>query len=225
MRAHATRIQTGVGAWFAPFHRRRDFRSIPTNTLSVNGAGNGFARPEGLATESVNWRVLVLNLDYRPLNICNVRRAFSLLLNGKAEIVEQYADDLVSAEARYTRPSVIKLHYLVKRPPTGPRLVRQEVFRRDGHMCQYCGVQTRELTIDHVMPRHRGGGHTWENLVAACKDCNHRKGGRTAEEARMRLLASPAKHRQNGYLAHLRNVPASPHKSWVPFLYPTGKPT
>ena len=107
---------------------------------------------------SINRRVLVLNLDYRPLNICNVRRAFILLLNGKAEIIEQYADDLVSAEARYIRPSVIKLHYLVKRPPIGPRLVRQEVFRRDSHTCQYCGVQTRELTIDHVMPRHRGGG-------------------------------------------------------------------
>ena len=110
---------------------------------------------------SINKRVLVLNLDYRPLNICNVRRAFVLLLNGKAEVIEQYADDLVTAEARYTRPSVIKLQYLVKRPPTGPRLVRQEVFRRDGHTCQYCGVHSRELTIDHVLPRHRGGGHTW----------------------------------------------------------------
>ena len=174
---------------------------------------------------SINRRVLVLNLDYRPLNISNVRRAFILLLNGKAEIIEQYADDLVSAEARYIRPSVIKLHYLVKRPPIGPRLVRQEVFRRDSHMCQYCGVQTRELTIDHVMPRHRGGGHTWENLVSACKDCNHRKGGRTAEEARMGLLASPGKPRLNGYLAHLRYVPSPPHETWVPFLYPAGKPT
>ena len=169
--------------------------------------------------------VLVLNLDYRPLNICNVRRAFLLLLNGKAEMVEQYAEDLVSAEARFSRPSVIKLQYLVKRPPTGPRLVRQEVFRRDKHTCQYCGVQSRELTIDHVLPRHRGGGHTWENLVSACKDCNHRKGGRTAEEARMRLLARPGKPRLNGYLAHLRDVPAQPHDSWVPFLYPAGKPT
>ncbi|MDE2815910.1 MAG: HNH endonuclease [Chloroflexota bacterium] len=174
---------------------------------------------------SINKRVLVLNLDYRPLNICNVRRAFVLLLHGKAEVIEQYADDLVSAEDRYTRPSVIKLHYLVKRPPSGPRLVRQEVFRRDSHTCQYCGVQTRELTIDHVLPRHRGGGHTWENLVSACKDCNHRKGGKTAEEARMRLLARPGKPRLNGYLAHLRYLPSKPHETWVPFLFPTGKPT
>jgi 5-methylcytosine-specific restriction endonuclease McrA len=99
------------------------------------------------------------------------------------------------------------------------RLTRKEIFARDGWACVYCGRATRELTLDHVMPRHRGGGHTWENLVAACKPCNHRKGGKTPEEARFRLLRAPFEPRSDlysmftPYLVDERNVP------WRSYLF------
>ena len=79
------------------------------------------------------------------------------------------------------------------------RLTRKEVFLRDGHICQYCGVKTKDLTIDHVVPRHRGGKHTWENLVSACRTCNHRKGAKTLDEARMTLLRQPYQPRISTY--------------------------
>jgi 5-methylcytosine-specific restriction endonuclease McrA len=80
---------------------------------------------------------------------------------------------------------------MIKRPRPQMRLSRREVFSRDRFTCQYCGKQTRDLTLDHLIPRHRGGNHDWENLVSACKRCNHRKAGRTPHEARMRLIRQP----------------------------------
>ncbi|MGE0058499.1 MAG: HNH endonuclease, partial [Dehalococcoidia bacterium] len=88
---------------------------------------------------------------------------------------------------------------MIKRPRPQMRLTRREVFVRDRYTCQYCGKQTRDLTIDHVMPRHRGGGHTWDNLVAACRSCNHRKAGFTPQEARMAMLSEPAKPPASSY--------------------------
>ncbi|HLZ68811.1 MAG TPA: HNH endonuclease [Dehalococcoidia bacterium] len=104
-----------------------------------------------------------------------------------------------SPRAFFPLPSVIRLVYMVKRPRPQMRLTRREVFVRDRYTCQYCGKQLRELTLDHVFPRHRGGRHTWENLVAACKTCNHRKAGRTPTEARMRLIREPARPHVSSY--------------------------
>jgi len=81
--------------------------------------------------------------------------------------------------------------YLIRRPRPQGRLTRRDIFLRDGFTCQYCHNATKDLTLDHVMPRHRGGGHSWENVVAACKACNHRKAGRTPEEAHMYLKKQP----------------------------------
>lgn len=135
--------------------------------------------------------VLVLNQNYEPLNVCNARRAIVLVDVGKAEVLE--VDGLVfRSPSRTVRvPSVIRLHRLIKRPRPRVRLTRREVFARDHHTCQYCGTGTKELTVDHVVPRHRGGSHTWENVVSACRTCNHRKGGRTLEEANMALRRAP----------------------------------
>lgn len=135
--------------------------------------------------------VLVLNQNYEPLNVCNVRRAFVLLDRGKAEIIENGRGYLHSATALFEVPSVIRLVYLIRRPRPQGRLTRRDVFLRDHFKCQYCGKQTRDLTLDHVLPRHRGGAHTWENIVAACKGCNHRKAGRTPQEAHMLLHKDP----------------------------------
>ena len=135
--------------------------------------------------------VLLLNQNYEPLNVCNVRRAFVLLDRGKAETIENGRGYLHSATAVYEIPSVIRLIYLIRRPRPQGRLTRRDVFLRDRFTCQYCGKQTRDLTLDHVLPRHRGGVHSWENVVAACKLCNHRKAGRTPVEAHMRLPKEP----------------------------------
>ncbi len=144
--------------------------------------------------------VLVLNQNYEPLNVCNARRAFSLIDRGKAEVLEHGLGQLRSASAIFPLPSVIRLIYLIKRPRPQMRLSRREIFNRDRYTCQYCGRHgQRDLTLDHVMPRHRGGRHTWENLVTACKTCNHRKAGRTPIEARMQLMKEPYQPRVNSY--------------------------
>ncbi len=139
----------------------------------------------------INAPVLVLNQNYEPLNVCDIRRAFRLLGSEKAELLERNHQVIHTPSMAIPAPSVIRLSYHVKRPRPRVKLTRREVFARDRHTCQYCGDTSRDLTIDHVVPKHRGGRHEWENLVAACRTCNHRKGAKTVIEARMRLLREP----------------------------------
>jgi 5-methylcytosine-specific restriction endonuclease McrA len=161
----------------------------------------------------VNAPVLVLNSNYEPLNVCDVRRAFNLLGAEKAEILELNHLIIHTPSRSLHAPSVIRLVYLVKRPRPRVRLTRREVFTRDRHVCQYCGQSTRDLTLDHVVPKHRGGRHDWDNLVAACRVCNHRKGAKTLSEARMKLLREPRVPRADhtylfgSYLADQHNDP------------------
>lgn len=139
----------------------------------------------------LSYPVLVLNNNYEPLNICQVKRAIVLILNGKAEVIQNNSSVVRSPSFSMISPSVVRLATMVKRPHPYAKLTRQRVFSRDKHTCQYCGKQSRELTIDHVIPRHRGGEHSWENVVSACKSCNQRKAGRTPREAEMRLQRKP----------------------------------
>ncbi len=144
--------------------------------------------------------VLVLNQNYEPLNVCHPRRAFVLLERGKAEVLEHGRGSWRSSSASWPLPSVIRLIYMIKRPRPQMRLSRREVFNRDHYTCQYCGRRgSRDLTLDHVMPRHRGGRHTWENLVTACKTCNHRKAAHTPSEAKMLLMREPFQPRVSSY--------------------------
>ncbi len=140
----------------------------------------------------VNRSVLVLNQSYEPLDVCRVRRAVVLLYQGKAEMLENGRGFIHSANYSFPLPSVIKLAYFIKRPRPRKKLTRFEIFRRDRYTCQYCGTETRQLTLDHVIPRYRGGQHSWENVVSACVACNRRKAGRTPLEAGMRLLNHPS---------------------------------
>jgi len=139
----------------------------------------------------INLPVLVLNQSYEPLNICRVRRAIVLLHGGKAEMLENGTGFIHSASQAFSVPSVIRLAYMIKRPRHERKLTRLEAFNRDQYTCQYCGKETRQLTLDHVIPRYRGGEHTWENVVSACILCNRRKAGRTPEQAGMRLIRQP----------------------------------
>jgi len=149
---------------------------------------------------ALNHPVLVLNQNYEPLNVCRARRAIVLLYQSKAEMLEDGVGFIHTATSEYQVPSVIRLPYLVKRPFRVERkLTRLEVFNRDHYTCQYCGKVTRQLTLDHVVPRFRGGPHTWENLVSACVSCNRRKAGKTLEGAGMKLLHPPTAPRGNRY--------------------------
>lgn len=143
----------------------------------------------------MNRSVLVLNGNFEPLNVCATKRAMGLVLAGKALVVENGRGLIRTVSRAYERPSVIQLSYLVRRPRPRVRLSKREVLRRDEYRCQYCGCGAGNLTLDHVVPRHRGGEYRWENLVAACPQCNRRKGGRTLQEARMTLLRKPTEPR------------------------------
>ena len=143
--------------------------------------------------------VLVLNQNYEPLNVCNARRALVLLDGGKAEVLEHRSGLIRTSTQAFPRPSVIRLVYLIKRPRPRVRLTRREIFIRDHYACQYCGLKTRDLTLDHVVPRHRGGKHTWDNLVSACRSCNHRKGGKLLPDAHMTLRRLPFEPKANSY--------------------------
>ena len=164
----------------------------------------------------MNEPVLVLNQNFEPLNVCDTRRAMVLIVVGKAEVLLNGRGVIRSPSAVFPRPSVIRLNYMVQRPRPRPRLTRWEVFRRDDYECQYCGQRTREPTIDHVVPRHRGGQHVWENLVTACPRCNRRKGGRTVQEAGMRLRRPP-KPPPSSY-AYLFRQYLEANREWAPFI-------
>jgi 5-methylcytosine-specific restriction endonuclease McrA len=162
--------------------------------------------------------VLVLNQNYEPLNVCNARRALVLVNGGKAEVLEHGEVPIRTPTRHYPRPTVIRLVYLITRPRPRVRLTRREVFLRDHHTCQYCGLRTRDLTLDHVVPRHRGGRHSWQNLVSACRSCNHRKGGRTPEEARMQLRRQPFEPRASSYYLFHQYLESDHFQVWHKFI-------
>lgn len=160
--------------------------------------------------------VLVLNQNYLPLNVCPAKRAIVLIFQGKAEMVEDGVGEIRTAYAVYTLPSVIRLGHLVHRPRPQRRLTRLQVFIRDQFTCQYCGRATHSLTLDHVTPRHRGGKHTWENVVSACIPCNHRKAGRTPQEAVMRLVHLPRMPQPSSFFVPPHQMRIYPQ--WQKFL-------
>ena len=137
-------------------------------------------------------QVLVLNASYEPLNVCSIRRAHVLVWKGKAEVVEQLDAPLRSAAATFPWPHVIRLTTYVRVPRTVQRKIsRRALFARDGWRCVYCGSSSGRLTLDHVLPRSRGGESVWENVVTSCAPCNLRKADRLPEEAEMTLLQPP----------------------------------
>jgi 5-methylcytosine-specific restriction endonuclease McrA len=127
-------------------------------------------------------QVLVLNASYEPLNVCSVRRAHVLVFKGKAEVLEEHATPLHSATDTFARPHVIRLVQYVRVPRAAQRKIsRRALFARDDWSCVYCGTSGGRLTLDHVVPRSRGGDSVWENVVTACAPCNLRKGDRLPE--------------------------------------------
>ncbi|GAB4503008.1 MAG: HNH endonuclease [Anaerolineales bacterium] len=160
--------------------------------------------------------VLVLNANFEPLNVCNTRRALGLMLSGKAALIANGRGTIQTVSRAFPRPSVIRLEGMVQRPRPHVKLSRAEIFRRDHYTCQYCGKQGGNLTVDHILPRHLGGQHTWLNVITACAACNHRKGGRRLEESHMNLLIPPREPPVSA--AYLFGQHLAENLEWEPYI-------
>jgi 5-methylcytosine-specific restriction endonuclease McrA len=161
-------------------------------------------------------QVLVLNASYEPLNVTTVRRAHVLVFKGKAEVIEKLDKPLRSSTDTYPRPHVIRLVQYVRVPQTLQRKIsRRALFARDGWRCMYCGTSGGRLTLDHVVPRSRGGDSAWENVVTSCAPCNMRKGDRLLEEASMSLRIKP---RPPAPVLFIHLAAARIPDGWEPYL-------
>jgi 5-methylcytosine-specific restriction endonuclease McrA len=148
-------------------------------------------RPEQRATSA--GRVLVLNASYEPINVCTVRRAAVLILKNRAEVIEKGGFGLRAETLTLPRPVVIRLIAYVKIPRDAHRrkITRRAVFARDRWTCQYCGHERGNLTVDHVVPRSKGGASSWDNIVTCCAPCNRRKGDRLPDQVNMTPVRAP----------------------------------
>jgi 5-methylcytosine-specific restriction endonuclease McrA len=135
-------------------------------------------------------RVLVLNADYTPLNVTSSQRGFNLVFLGKAEVIKSSDNPIYNGYKNYVRPLIIRLLNYVKHRVKTIRVNRTRIYRRDGHQCGYCG-SNKQLTLDHIIPRSRGGDNSWTNLVTCCHKCNLHKADRTPQEAGMVLRIKP----------------------------------
>lgn len=204
----------------------------------------GMASPDR-PVSGLDAKVLVLNKYYAAVRVVTARRALCLLFKDHAEIicveegqyltyrfnewlsiadlqwdVERERHDWVQAlRFRIAVPRVIRLYSYDRIPRERVRLTRRNLFARERNQCMYCGTRlpTSELTIDHVVPRSQGGVDTWENLVAACRGCNARKGGRTPEQAGMSLVRQPRAPKRNPSIA--ARLSSERYASWRPFLH------
>lgn len=159
----------------------------------------------------------MLNQNYEPLSVCNVQKAVILLWLGKAEMVAARDDRVIRAvRSAYPYPSIVRLSLYIHVPYKKVELTRKNILRRDNFRCAYCTKSTPPLTVDHIMPKSRSGGDTWENLVCACIRCNNRKGNRTPDEANMKLRVKP--FRPN-HVTFIRNVVGTVEREWEPFLF------
>jgi 5-methylcytosine-specific restriction endonuclease McrA len=166
---------------------------------------------------TLNGKVLVLNQSYEPISVCSAKKALLLLFLTKAEMVEQRtAVAIRSVRDVYPFPSVIRLSAYLRVPFKKIELSRKNILRRDGFKCMYCGDHKPPLTVDHIIPRSRGGTDQWENLVCACIKCNNRKGNRTPEEAHMKLLTVP---RKPHHVLFLKHYAGKVEETWRPYLF------
>lgn len=164
----------------------------------------------------MNSEVLVLNQDYQPLSVCSVQRSVKLVFLDKAELLHDNPDFVLrTVDDEYSYPSVIRLRRYIRIPYARISLSRRNIMKRDHHTCQYCGIKS-DLTLDHIMPKSRGGRDRWENLVTACNTCNVKKGNRTPDEANMPLKIKPYRPVHITFFQHLMN---GVQENWKPYLY------
>lgn len=164
----------------------------------------------------MNAVVLVLNQDYQPISVCSVQRSVKLVFLEKAELLHEDPDRVLRTVAtEYSYPSVIRLRRYIRLPYNRIVLSRRNIMKRDKYTCQYCGLKAG-LTLDHVVPKSRGGKDSWENLVTACNHCNVKKGNRTPDEAAMPLHGMPYRP---VHITFFQNLVGSVQENWKPYLY------
>lgn len=204
--------------------------------LPVGSPSQDDARTTGHNGDVLNVPVLLLNRHFAPISVTTVRRGVILLFAGVALALDEAGglhdfqawrelplrdtdDPLPIVGGALRSPRVLHLLRYERAPHFGVRLTRRNLMLRDGYQCQYCGRRPglRELNVDHVVPRSRGGSDTWDNLVISCRGCNLRKGKKTPDEAGMNLLKAPRKPRWST-AAHIALTTRMPFTEWRPFL-------
>jgi 5-methylcytosine-specific restriction endonuclease McrA len=180
-----------------------------SNDFSATVGKNGHGR--------LNAKVLILNQNYEPMSVINVKKAIVLLYLGKVELIEAHNHLKVhSVSMAMPFPSIVRLSVYVHVPFKKIILSRKNILRRDGYRCIYCGRGDVTLTVDHVVPLSRGGEDTWENLVCACVSCNNKKGDRTPEEAMLPLRRKPMRP---NHVTFIRHFVGSVDERWKPYLF------
>jgi 5-methylcytosine-specific restriction endonuclease McrA len=160
-------------------------------------------------------KVLVLNQDYSALSVCTVPKAFLLVYMNKAEMLAESPEHFLrTVRDQYPMPLVIRLNRYIHLPYRGVVMTRHNIFKRDQNRCQYCGTN-EHLTLDHVIPKSRGGKTTWENLATACKRCNSKKGDQTPEEAGFMLRRKPFRP---SFIMFIRDFSGTMDPEWLPYL-------
>jgi len=164
----------------------------------------------------LNSVVLVLNANYSPMTVCTAKRAISLYFLNKIDVLSNYNEKVHSPSTSLDLPSIIKIKTYIKNNSMTVEISRKNVLVRDNYTCQYCKKKSKSLTVDHVVPKFRGGQDSWENLVAACKNCNQIKGEHTPEEARMPLIRKPKRPNRIHYFQRLVKKKQA---DWRPYLF------
>ena len=170
-------------------------------------------------------RSLILNSDWTPLNFVSAKRAISLLFNCRAEVITLgespsfWDETMDTVDKKYEVPATVRLLATVTRRFSTPRFRKSVLFNRDAWQCQYCDVKLswQNVTVDHIVPRSRGGRDTWKNCVTSCKRCNTRKGSRMLHESGMRLKKIPTEPRVTHFWEDLHN-PTAWHPDWDSFF-------
>lgn len=167
----------------------------------------------------MNQEVLVLNSDYEPLNVCNLRRAIVLIYLGKADVLHADGPLLTSFRGdAITAPSVVRLRSHVKRPLPELKLSRRTIFARDNYTCQYCGATAKDMTIDHVIPKRSGGNASWDNLVCCCRKCNMKKSDKLAHQVGMKLVRPPRRPRYTPFISLTKYLTGRKNDVWKSYL-------
>ena len=162
----------------------------------------------------MNVGVLVLNSDYSPINVTSFKRGFNLVFKGKAEVVQSTGEPIITYLGEFLRPVIIRLLDYIHYRPKKISVSKNRIMKRDKFRCVYCGSQ-RHLTIDHVLPKSRGGRTSWDNVVTACHKCNNKKDNKTPEEAGLQMKVNPKQPNHISFITKDNKY----HEKWKPYLY------